>query len=90
MMSSIHKPAFTGTANMSTKTFDSLKENKVDSRLLQAIREDMKFTYMSEVQEATLPHLLTGADILAVSQRGQPDLLLQPPTFVEMQILTGV
>lgn len=50
--------------------FDDLAQYKIDPTLLQTITQDLKFEYMTPVQAATLPLLLSGRDVLAQAKTG--------------------
>lgn len=50
--------------------FDDLAQYKIHPTLLKTIAEDLKFEYMTPVQAATLPLLLSGRDVLAQAKTG--------------------
>ncbi|KAI3395631.1 hypothetical protein diail_1069 [Diaporthe ilicicola] len=50
--------------------FDDLAQYNIHPTLLQTIAEDLKFEYMTSVQAATLPVLLSGRDVLAQAKTG--------------------
>lgn len=50
--------------------FDDLAQYKIHPKLLTTIAEDLKFEYMTPVQAATLPLLLSGRDVLAQAKTG--------------------
>ncbi|KAL1847842.1 hypothetical protein Daus18300_013789 [Diaporthe australafricana] len=50
--------------------FDDLAQYKIHPTLLATIAEDLKFEYMTPVQAATLPLLLSGRDVLAQAKTG--------------------
>jgi ATP-dependent RNA helicase MSS116, mitochondrial len=50
--------------------FDELTKYNVHPTLLQTLTKDMKFEYMTPVQAATLPLLLSGRDVLAQAKTG--------------------
>lgn len=50
--------------------FDDLAQYQIHPTLLKTIAEDLKFEYMTPVQAATLPLLLSGRDVLAQAKTG--------------------
>ncbi|KAJ0118785.1 tp-dependent rna helicase [Diaporthe amygdali] len=50
--------------------FDDLAKYNIHPTLLKTIAEDLKFEYMTPVQAATLPLLLSGRDVLAQAKTG--------------------
>lgn len=50
--------------------FDDLAQYQIHPRLLKTIADDLKFEYMTPVQAATLPLLLSGRDVLAQAKTG--------------------
>lgn len=50
--------------------FDELAHYNIHPTLLKTIAEDVKFEYMTPVQAATLPLLLSGRDVLAQAKTG--------------------
>ncbi|KAJ4388238.1 hypothetical protein N0V93_008845 [Gnomoniopsis smithogilvyi] len=50
--------------------FDELARFKIDRRLLDTVLVDMKMATMTPVQAETLPHTLTGSDVLAQAKTG--------------------
>lgn len=50
--------------------FDDLAQYQIHPKLLETIAQDLKFEYMTPVQAATLPLLLSGRDVLAQAKTG--------------------
>ena len=60
----------------------SFEEMKIDSRLLQAIKE-MKFTTPTEIQEKSLPPVLSGKDVIAQSMTGSGKTLVFAVSIIQ-------
>ena len=59
--------AQTGNAPSSTAAFENMGLTEASSR---AIRDVLRFTHATAVQDATLPHIMAGLDVLARAKTG--------------------
>lgn len=57
-------------ANSSADRFDGLARYNINAGLLNTVLVDMKMATMTPVQAQTLPHTLTGSDVLAQAKTG--------------------
>ena len=64
----VERHAATVSGIMSTTEFASLE---LTPQTQEAIKE-MGFVHMTEVQARTIPHLLTGRDVLGAAKTGEP------------------
>ena len=58
------------------------EQMKIDSKVLAAIK-DMKFTKATEIQEKTLPHVISGKDVIAQSMTGSGKTLVFAVPIIE-------
>ena len=77
----MERHAATVSGIMSTTEFASLE---LTSQTQEAIKE-MGFAHMTEVQARTIPHLLTGRDVLGAAKTGKDCSTSLPAALIKLR-----